>query len=129
MVTGDSTGDSTSLVAGTTARCFTTSIRTVRTPELVLFRTSAFAKDSCPSCFFRICQKTIRLGGKFRRCKNYQNGFFKMLFFFPTKINKRTNQPWRKICFFRCLRSALSGPSIREQRGDVSRCTKNPTIR
>lgn len=38
---------------------------------------------------FRICQKTIRLGGKFRRCKNYQNGFFKTFFF----CNKRTNQP------------------------------------
>lgn len=87
------------MVAGTTARCLTTSIRTVLT-ELVLFRTSAFARI-LPSC--RICQKTVRLGGKFRTCKNYSWIFPKRFFF------QQENQPWL-ICLS-CLHSALSGPS------------------
>ena len=81
------TGDSTSLVAGTTARCLTTSIRTVRTPEFVLFRTSAFAKDSGPSCFFRICQKTIRLVNS-EDAKTIKMDFSRCCFFFQQK-----NQP------------------------------------
>ena len=87
------------LVAGTTARCLTTSIRTFLT-EFVSFRTSAFARI-LPSCSFarRLFVWVVNSG----HTKTI-HGVFKNMF----SSNKK-NQPW--LISLSCLHSALSGPS------------------
>lgn len=69
---------------------------------------------------FRICQKTIRLGGKFRRCKNYQNGFFKT-FFFATK--EPTSLSGRSVFFAVCV-CVLRFQGLAGGSNEVSRCTE-----
>ena len=116
LVTGRWRWDGTSLVAGTTARCLTTSIRTVLT-ELVLFRTSAFAKDSSPSCFFAYARRPFVWVVNSEDAKTIKIDFSRL--FFSTK--EPTSLGGRSVFFAVCVLrfQGLAGGS-----NEVSRCTE-----